>query len=245
MLKYKFYHLIFRYLNPLIADNRFGVYLKWKTALCLIGTEFHQQNLKNNQDKLQKHFNGDTPLQKDLVGLLDIIHLSTNPDVLDIGAGPISKVGKVYRGKSIKLVAIDPLARRYNIILKRLNLKPPVATIYGVGESLSSKFSKDTFDLIHARNCIDHSQNPIKVIDEAIKVLKPGRYFYLNHYLEEGKAANYYGLHQWNFYTKNDHFFISGRNGEKLDVTNYIRPFASVESIETSFERIIVIIRKN
>lgn len=235
----------YNYVNPLLADNRFGIFFKWKTALTLIGTEFHQQNLVQYIERLKPHFNSTTPLNHELIELLDIMTLTSTPTILDIGAGPISKVGKIYQGKKIALTPIDPIAKRYNKILKKLNYTPPCPTQKGVGETLSKQFNKNTFDLIHARNSVDHTNSPAKVITEALEVLKPGGYLYLNHYQNEADAANYYGLHQWNFYEKEKCFFIGGKNRKAQNVNLLIAGIATVEAIKTTNERIIVIINKH
>jgi SAM-dependent methyltransferase len=221
-----------------------GRQFKWSTALFLVGTEFHQQNLRRNKDKLATHFDPNRPLQPELAELLCLSDNGTAPKVLDVGAGPVSKVGKVFKGGSIELVAVDPVATQYNRILDDIGLKPPVRTQVGYGEKLSSHFQLNSFDLIHARNSIDHCKDPLVVINECIKLLKPGAFLYLNHYLNEGKAANYYGLHQWNFSCTDGKFYISSEQQLRMSVEDHIGLNASIISIATTDERIIVVIQK-
>lgn len=243
-MKSRIYHLIYKYLNPIIPDNKVGRQLKWAVALYLVGTEFHQQNLSRNKDKLAEHFNPNRPLQSELTALLNLQNINITPRVLDVGSGPVSKVGKIFNGSPIKLVAIDPLAAQYSKILDNSSLKPPVQTQAGYGEKLSQQFKNNSFDLIHARNSIDHCKDPLLVIVECIKLLKPNAFLYLNHYLNEGKAARYYGLHQWNFQYKNSKFLISSEKNLRLDVGSYIAKTASIISITSTHERIIVVIQK-
>jgi SAM-dependent methyltransferase len=237
------YRFIYRFINPLLPHSAFSQYLKWKLALMLIGTEFHQDNLKNNREKLARHFDANAPLQPELAALLPAQNAGCFK-VLDIGAGPVSKVGKRHNGSNIELVAIDPIADKYQALLKQLVLTPPVATQPGSGEHLRQQFSDNSFDLIHARNCIDHCRDPLLVIQQAISVLKPQCYFYLNHYRNEGIAANYYGLHQWNFDAIDGSFVITDAFGSQTNVNQAIAAQAIIKSIETSAERIVVVIQK-
>ncbi|MCF4009995.1 class I SAM-dependent methyltransferase [Rheinheimera sp. UJ63] len=237
------YRFIYRFIKPLLPYSAFSQYLKWKLALMLIGTEFHQDNLQNNREKLARHFDANAPLQPELAALLPAKSMHCLK-VLDIGAGPMSKVGKRHNGSNIELVAIDPIADKYQALLKQLALTPPVATLPGFGERLREQFSDNSFDLIHARNCIDHCRDPLLVIQQAISVLKPQCYFYLNHYRNEGIAANYYGLHQWNFDAINGNFVITGAFGNTTNVNQAIASQAKVTSIETSAERLVVVIQK-
>jgi len=240
------YRFIYKYLNPRLPQNQFWTGVKWRIALILVGTEFHEYNLDENRDKLLIHFTSTRELQIELSSLLDKLNLTETAKVLDVGAGPISKVGKIYRGAKIDLVAIDPVANQYSRILKSLNLIPVVETVSGYGEKLTKQFQLNFFDLIHARNCIDHSKNPILVIMEALRVLKPGGYFYLNHYLNEGQVAAYYGLHQWNFFEKNNLFYISNQDHNiKICVDDEIRPLAIIEKIQRDHKRLIVIFKKD
>lgn len=237
------YHWIYRFINPYLPNSSLCQYFKWKTALTLVGIEFHQDNLQKNAEKLAKHFAGDTPLQPELAKLLP---MTTGEvcKVLDVGAGPLSKVGKTHNGIAIELVPIDPLAKRYRALLESLDLTPKFWTQVGHGEHLSLQFPADYFDLVHARNCIDHCLEPIKVIREAIKVLKPKLFFYMNHYQNEGMAANYYGLHQWNFDMVNGCFTIIDRFGNTINVNERIRDIAQVYRIEKTPERLVVILQK-
>ena len=48
----------------------------------------------------------------------------------------------------------------------------PEKIIDAVGESIP--FDNDSFDIVYSTNVLEHVQNPGKVIDEGIRVLKPG-----------------------------------------------------------------------
>src|SRR5690554_5179627 len=242
-LRHAAYRLIHSYLNPILPDSRLSSYFRWKAALALVGTEFHAENLRKNRAKLERLFDPKMPLQPELSRLLQK-NAGTLYKVLDVGAGPISKVGKVVAGHSIDLTPIDPLAEDYQEILAELGMRPPVPTKKGYGERLTEQFSENSFDLIHARNSIDHCLDPIAVIRNCVRVLKPGCSFYLNHYRNEGIAAGYYGLHQWNFDLRDGQFVVSDRFGKVISIDLALDKKASVTSSKIQGDRVVVVIRK-
>lgn len=243
-MRHTAYRFIHRFLNPRLPDSPVSTYFRWKAALALVGTEFHQENLQANRAKLSKLFDPGMPLQHELSQLLP--EDSGRPHrVLDVGAGPISKVGKLVDGEAIDLVPIDPLAIEYQKLLADLDLEPPCPTQRGYGERLTECFPENSFDLVHARNSIDHCLDPVVVVAECVRVLKPDCYVYLNHYRNEGIAADYYGLHQWNFDDYNGDFVVSSRFGKQVSVSATLEGVASISSIVTEGDRIIVVIRKN
>lgn len=242
-LRHAAYRLIHRFLNPLLPDSRLSTHFRWKSALRLVGTEFHGENLRKNRAKLERLFDPEMPLQPELAWLLPK-DPNVTYKVLDVGAGPISKVGKIVDGRSIDLIPIDPLADDYQQLLTKNNLQPPVPTQKGYGERLAEQFPENSFDLIHARNSIDHCLDPVAVILDCVRVLKPGCYFYLNHYRNEGTAADYYGLHQWNFDLLDGQFGVSDRFGKVTSISSALDGMARVTSVEIQGDRIIVIIQK-
>lgn len=239
----KFYKIFYNLVFPYFPNHHLFQYLKWKLAIIFIGDEFHRVNLDKNRRKLAKHFSKDTPLQYELINLVNHSTAQTIR-VLDVGAGPVSKVGKHINGKPIDLVPIDPMANKYKSILDSLGLKPPVWTMPGFGEKLSKKFPPNSFDIAHARNSIDHCLNPLQVIIETLSVLKPGCCFYLNHYLNEGQIAKYYGLHQWNFSIKNECFIITSKYRDEIDVNQEIDAIATVTEMNIVGNRIIIVLKK-
>lgn len=157
---------------------------------------------------------------------------SENTTILDVGAGPVTQVGYRWQGKPIKVVAIDPLAQEYNTL--PCAVAKPVTTQFGVGESLSEQFPKNTFDITHARNSLDHSFDPLKCIYEMIHVTKPNGYIILHHCIGEGQRANYDGLHQWDFFAQDSFFYISNKKRDTvINVTNHLDYLAQQVDIQT------------
>jgi SAM-dependent methyltransferase len=137
--------------------------------------------------------------------------------ILDVGAGPLSSIGKRFPGREVELVAVDPLAQQYDRLLNELGLIPPVRTIFGEAERLESAFAPASFDLACASNSLDHCRDALKAITEMLQVVKPSGFVYLWHFANEGHAERYSGLHQWNFDIRDEDFTISdGRSKTSL-----------------------------
>jgi SAM-dependent methyltransferase len=119
--------------------------------------------------------------------------------VLDVGAGPLTWVGKKWGGRKVRIEAIDPLAEVYDRIMERHGIVPPVRTKKGAGEEIVERFGREVFDMAFARNCLDHAYDAIKAVSSMVEVVKPGGIIYLWHNQDEGEGTSYQGLHQWNF----------------------------------------------
>ena len=140
--------------------------------------------------------------------------------ILDVGAGPLTSLGKTVPGKRLHITAVDPLADGYDAVLAKYGVTPPVRTEKLPGEELTKRFAAETFDLVHARNCLDHAYNPVKAIEQMIQVAKRGGYVLLEHHPNEADKQEHRGLHQWNFTTNAaGDFVISGRSGAPVNVS--------------------------
>lgn len=119
--------------------------------------------------------------------------------IIDVGAGPLTSIGKKYKDYHIEIVAVDPLADEYDLILNRYNLNPPVRTIKCWGESLRTEFGDESFDIVVAVNSLDHSENPLEIFSQMFYLCRFNGYLVLSHYENEARKEGYRGLHQWNF----------------------------------------------
>lgn len=140
----------------------------------------------------------DTPLQSELTELLAPVR-DRELRLLDIGAGPLTFLGKKMGGRSVSIVATDALGDEYDKLLDHFGLRPPVRTIACMGEKLVDRFPRNYFHLVYARNSLDHSIDPLSIIRGAIQLTRPDGCVVLLHHPCEGKKQVYQGLHQWNF----------------------------------------------
>ncbi len=138
--------------------------------------------------------------------------------ILDVGAGPLTILGYRYPGKRLTITPVDPLADKYERLLRDAHLDPPVRTIGVAGEALLEHFGPHTFDIAYATNSLDHSADPLAIISNMAAVVRPGGVVLLRHKRNEGESARYGGLHQWNFDVVGDHLLLWNDVAE-LDVT--------------------------
>lgn len=184
--------------------------------------------------------NPDSELQPELKQLIDAPAQSV-VRILDVGAGPLTRVGKRWAERTVEITAVDPLADAYKEMLARIGLKPLVETVPGDGEKLLEQFRENEFDLAYASNALDHSYDPLMAINQMFAVIKPGRFVYLWHFANEGLQEGYSGLHQWNFDVQSEDFLISdGR--KQLSLMSEFRHRANVRcEVRTEFNARVVI----
>jgi SAM-dependent methyltransferase len=159
--------------------------------------------------------------------------------VLDVGSGPVTGVGFVWPGRKLKVVAVDPLADVYNKLLAEFALAAPVRTEKCPAERLAARFRRQRFDLVHCRNALDHSYDPLAAIRQMLMVTAPHAAVVLDHYANEALHHSYRGLHRWNFDIQNGRLFLWNRES-KIDVGDALGNQIDLECNARSQERIWV-----
>ena len=119
--------------------------------------------------------------------------------VLDVGAGPLTELGKVIPGRRLEITATDALGDAYRKLLAREGLTAPVPTLACAGEDLLEHFGPDRFDVAYSRNALDHAADVARIIENMIAVTRPGGFVLLKHLQREGERRDYTMLHSWNF----------------------------------------------
>lgn len=165
-------------------------------------------------------------------------------NVLDVGAGPMTVLGTRSAGRSMQIVATDPLAGLYEHILTTHGVMPPVPTVFATAEDLSAFFGSSRFDLVHCQNALDHSFDPVRGITEMLRVVKVGGNIVLLHQTNEAEWEHYVGLHQFNFDKKDGRFYIWNRKSGVFPEENIQCGAVFETRIHPSARSIIVVIRK-
>jgi SAM-dependent methyltransferase len=140
--------------------------------------------------------------------------------ILDVGAGPLTGVGKVdprRPTRRIEIVAVDPLADGYQRLLAGAGLTAPVPTQACRGEDVARRFGTGAFDIAYARNAVDHSAEAITVIESMLDAVRVGGTVLLHHYRREAELMRYEQLHQWNFDVQDGRLVLFNRRG-RVDV---------------------------
>jgi SAM-dependent methyltransferase len=151
-------------------------------------------------------------------------------DILDVGSGPFTWLGKRVPGIQINLRACDPLAEVYDELLTKSNVVPPVKTEFAPAEDLLWAYRPASFDFVHIRNALDHSFDPMRGIMQMLTLCRPGGYVVLSHFANEAEREFYQGFHQWNF-DKADGKFVLWNKSEKVIVSDHTKRYAKETSV--------------
>ena len=164
----------------------------------------------------------------DPVILEAIEHTPSDPvRILDVGAGPLTILGKRHPARRLEIMATDPLADDYDRLLRESGVAPPVRSVQCRGEDITTVFGRHSFDIAHARNSIDHSANPMRIIENMVGAVRPGGTIVLRHYRSEGEKTGYATLHQWNVDVQGGRLVIRGRR-RRWDVARQLDGRATV-----------------
>lgn len=192
----------------------------------------------------RSRFDPAAPIRGDLALVIDRV-LRPKVEILDVGAGPVTAIGKIHPTKEIAIVATDPLADEYDALLRRYRRVPLVRTLRGFAETLHEVVGSRQFDIVHAQNSLDHSADPVAGVEEMLAVTKPGGFVFLFHEENEGKKEMYYAFHKWDFTCEKGNFVIRGPGpaGKRRNITGMLAGRAEVEcSVEDGL--ILVVARK-
>lgn len=219
--------------KPLIrfitAGRGTGIWMEkifWRRWLKVIPSE--------QPDLFRKLVDPDEPLSEYHRRFIDFLP-DSRVRILDVGAGPLTILGKRHPTKQLEIVATDILAKDYAAALARRKIHPLVKTIYADAEKLTSFFPASSFDYVFACNSLDHCADPAAAIKEMIAVVKPGCFVTLRHGRNEAEKARYAGLHQWNFDVSGASLILWNRS-LRLDMTRLLSSMAEVQCrIEGSF----------
>lgn len=181
-------------------------------------------------DDYARRLDPKAPIQDHIATCLD--QLAGNMiEILDVGSGPLTKVGKVHQSKKLAITAVDVLADEYNRLLAQFEVLPPVATQYGDAQQLRQHFPERLFDIVYAENSLDHTSDPVAATREMLAVTRPGGIVLLLHSENEGCKQSYEDLHQWDFTCERGSFLVRGpgQNGDCHDMTKLLSAEADVE----------------
>jgi SAM-dependent methyltransferase len=160
------------------------------------------------KDEFDFRMDPNAPLQEDIAKYtISGIH---ELNILDVGAGPLTSIGKIHPDPSVKvnITAVDALADVYERQLRDAGIVPLVKTVKCETETLTSMF-ETAYDITHAKNCIDHHYDPMAAIRQMALVTKTGGVVILHHRRKEAEVQNWHGLHQWNLYVEGGSLFLT------------------------------------
>ncbi len=184
-----------------------------------------------------------TELQNYITELLPEKDIGSDVQILDVGAGPMTRIGKHWDGRQITIFPIDIEAVFFDRILQEYDIVPPVRTVFGEVERLTELFEASFFDLVYAENLLHCSYKPITALRQMIRVLKPGGTILLTQSQNEGRKRNYKGLYQWNIFSQDGDMMIGNENSV-VNISSFFSDNLKV-ACQTENEWINVILQKN
>ncbi|WP_276353611.1 methyltransferase domain-containing protein [Cohnella caldifontis] len=190
----------------------------WACSLAAKGGEY--------QDDYNSRLQPDRLLQEELTKYINV-EPGVQVEILDVGAGPLTILGKKHHQYELVINAVDPLGNFYQQMLKDFDVNAPIQTQTCEVENLTQLFERNRFDLVFMRNALDHCYDPILGINEMINVVKPSSYILLTHIINVGEIESYDGLHQWNFSQEGDEFIIWNKDSQ-TNVTRFFQDIADV-----------------
>lgn len=157
---------------------------------------------------------------------------------LDVGSGPFSRCGRITDKVNLDALSVDPLAAPYNALKKQNGIDNGIKLETGFVELLAKKFEKNTFDMVHMSNSLDHSFDAVYGIFQLLYICKIGGRVILRHSENEAEKAKYGGLHQWNLSLHNEeNTFLIWRNDQQYNIPELFREYADVELYPDQIEQ--------
>jgi SAM-dependent methyltransferase len=240
-----------RVIQPVLArayrlrNSRLSVRGRWQKAH---GWEVAYWKEWLTTPEAQRLLDPDVPLDDDLVMGVVASMPDRSVSILDVGAGPITPLGRRFAGKQIEVIATDALAKEYDAVLEQASIRPPVRTQLVEAERLAETFPAGSIDIAHCRNALDHCYDPVLALDNMLAVVRPGGYVLLNHFINEGSSQGYLGLHQWNL-TERDGSFVIWNAERDENISERFTGHATIEcrTVEgdDSLTRLYCYIRKH
>lgn len=162
--------------------------------------------------------------------------------IIDVGSGPISKIGNFIEGKNVSIYATDLLADFYNKRLALNNIKPIVPVCFSYSEFLNNVFPKNNFDLVTCNDTIDETYSPIHSLIEMVKICRIGGVIFISSKHNNAERCDYIGNHIWNIgRIKND--FILWNTTFHINISSLFKDIAEI-IVTNNDENVEVIIRK-
>lgn len=137
----------------------------------------------------------DAPLQQRIASQLEG---AAAVSILDVGSGPVSRAGRRHPSLDVQITSVDPLADQYRALLAAHGYDPSLGPIRGEAENLDQLFPANSFDVVNMENALDHCRDPIKAVEQLLKVVKAGGSVLLLHEENQADATGYAGACQWN-----------------------------------------------
>lgn len=148
---------------------------------------------------------------------------------VDIGSGAFSRCGLKTDRVKLEVLAVDPLADAYKLLKKEYDVDNGIRLETGFVELLDKKFEKNTFDIVHMSNSLDHCFDALFGIYQLLNICKIGGKVILRHHENEAERNGNKGFHQWNLSLHNEESsFIIWRDDKRYDICKLFSDYADI-----------------
>ena len=103
----------------------------------------------------------------------------------------------------------------------------PLVT-HQIGSEIIDQAFEKKFDVIHSRNAIDHTVDPIAAINSCLNLcdFDEGGFVIIRVMPNEGEHAGYERLHQWNYFLESKDVFCADRIGNRFSISRTFNTFS-------------------
>jgi SAM-dependent methyltransferase len=164
--------------------------------------------------------------------------------ILDVGSGPLTTLGTKWKHYSFSVTPVDPLADLYDTLLTKNGLTPVVRTRFAVAEDLSAFFDHASFEIVHCKNALDHSFDPVRGLIEMLRVAKVGGAIVLKHFRNEAEKEQYGGFHQFNLDVE-DGSFVIWNKALHISVADHLPIKAEIVALRQEDTIVVVIYKRS
>lgn len=143
----------------------------------------------------------------------DLIGEKTKVRIAEVGCGLVNTIGEMWNTAEVEIVCSDAHADSFNSMWDEKGLQPLHPIHKEDMEALS--YEANSFDIVHCRNALDHTEDPLRAIEEMKRVSR--QWVYLLHAPDQ--MSTYGGHHYFDarfkngktvFYGKEYSFVVSG-----------------------------------
>lgn len=143
--------------------------------------------------------------------------------IAEVGCALVNTIGDSWPGVKVDIYCSDKYAHEFRDLWREKNKVPrhPIQ----VADVENLQYPANAFDIVHCRNVLDHTEDPVRAIEELKRVSK--EWVYLAH--AQNQMDDYGGHHKWNcryedgecvFYGKEYSFVVDGESSFDGELVN-------------------------
>ena len=146
------------------------------------------KHYRNTFDKKVKQFNHSFQLPD---YFSEMIGDKKKVDIAEVGCALVNTIGDTWPGVDVHVACSDKHADAFNDLWVKHNETPLTPIEFQDMEAFT--YDSDSFDIVHCRNALDHTEDALRVVEEMKRISK--EWVYLLH--APNQRSTYGGHHYW------------------------------------------------